>query len=176
MVGLAELGDKTQLAVFCLASKTRSYLALLAGVVLAFVAADGLAILLGSYVSRLVAPIYISLSSGLLFLVFGVLTLRDSGADEASCTLTRPFASGFILVFLSELGDKTQIASGLFAARFNPYLVFIGVIAALTVLSAMAVFAGRFCVSHISRPLLSKIAGVLFLLTGLYCLKDLVSP
>jgi len=51
-IGLAELGDKTQLAVLCLASKTRKYLQLLTGVVLAFVVADGLAILLGIFITE----------------------------------------------------------------------------------------------------------------------------
>jgi putative Ca2+/H+ antiporter (TMEM165/GDT1 family) len=44
---IAELGDKTQFAVFCLSSKTKSYAKLFLGVLLAFAVADGIAIILG---------------------------------------------------------------------------------------------------------------------------------
>ena len=47
-IALAELGDKTQLAVFALASKTKKHLSLLLGAILAFVIADGLAVILGA--------------------------------------------------------------------------------------------------------------------------------
>ena len=53
-IGLAELGDKTQLAILCLASKTRRHLQLLLGIILAFVIADGLAVFLGNYITNLI--------------------------------------------------------------------------------------------------------------------------
>ena len=49
-VGLAEMGDKTQLSILILSTRTKEYFRLLLGVMLAFLLADGLAILLGSYV------------------------------------------------------------------------------------------------------------------------------
>ena len=48
------------------------------------------------------------------------------------------------MVFLSEWGDKTQIASALFATEYNPWMVLIGVMTSLTVLSVMAIYLGRF--------------------------------
>ena len=165
-VGLAELGDKTQLAVLCLASKTRNYLQLLAGVVLAFVIADGLAILLGSFITERVPMLYIKLVSGIVFIVFGILTLLKTRADDPQCDLRQPFASGLGLVLVSELGDKTQVASCLFAAKYNAVMVFIGVIAALTLLSVLAVYLGRFISLKVNRRLVSRIAGAVFIVLG----------
>jgi putative Ca2+/H+ antiporter (TMEM165/GDT1 family) len=45
-IGLAELGDETQLTVLCLSSKTKRHIELLLGIILAFVIADGSAIVI----------------------------------------------------------------------------------------------------------------------------------
>ncbi len=44
VVGLAELGDKTQISVFLLASQTKRYVELFVGVMLAFLVVDGVAV------------------------------------------------------------------------------------------------------------------------------------
>jgi len=49
-----------------------------------------------------------------------------------------PFYSGFILIFVSEWGDKIQIAAGLFATRYNGLMVLTGVMMALSLLSIIA--------------------------------------
>ena len=68
-VGLAELGDKTQLAVLCLASKTKKYLSLLLGIILAFVITDGLAIMLGNFITTYIPMVYIKIVSGSIFVL-----------------------------------------------------------------------------------------------------------
>ncbi len=165
-VGLAELGDKTQLAVFGLASKTKKYFELLAGVVLAFVIADGLAILLGDYISGVIPLNYLKITSGSIFIAFGVITLVSNKAEEGKYELKNAFISGFSITLISELGDKTQIASALFATRFNPIFVFIGVIGAMALLSLMAVYLGRLFVSKVNQKVISRIAGALFIVIG----------
>lgn len=167
-IGLAELGDKTQLAVLCLASKTKNYLQLLAGVVLAFVIMDGLAVIMGDFVTKIIPLDYIKICSGIVFIVFGILTLMGSREEESKCELTNPFVSGFSLIFISEAGDKTQIAAGLFATKFNPVMVFLGVVSALAVLSVVAVYLGRFVAERINKKMLSRIAGALFIVIGVF--------
>ncbi|MBU0979803.1 MAG: TMEM165/GDT1 family protein [Nanoarchaeota archaeon] len=169
-VGLAELGDKTQLAVLCLASKTKNYLQLILGVMLAFILTDGLAIVLGDYLASLIPLSYIRMISGSVFILFGIITLLRNNREGAKCELKNPFLSGFGIVFVAELGDKTQIASALFATRFNPVLVFFGVIAALFILSMIAVFLGRYVYGRVDKKKVSMIAGTLFILIGAYCL------
>jgi len=53
VVGLAELGDKTQLSTLLLASKTEKHPHLLFGVILAFLLVDGIAILAGDWISSI---------------------------------------------------------------------------------------------------------------------------
>jgi len=166
-VGLAEIGDKTQLAVFCLASKTKNYLQLLLGIVLAFVIADGLAVFLGNLITNIVPLNYIKIISGIIFVIFGIVLLIKQKKEENKCELVRPFTSGFFLVLAAEMGDKTQIASALFGARFNPIFVFIGVILALTLISIIAIYLGKFVTEKVNTKIVSTIAGILFILIGI---------
>ncbi len=68
----------------------------------------------------------------------------------------------FATVFLAELGDKTQLATFLYAAdAANPKLtVFVGAAAALVAPSALGVFAGGFVSQHVSPRALSWVAGL----------------
>jgi putative Ca2+/H+ antiporter (TMEM165/GDT1 family) len=168
-VGLAEMGDKTQLSVLLLSSRTREYAQLLAGIMLAFLLADGFAILVGSWVTNVVPLHLLKLVSGAVFILFGVMILRGDGEEEEVSHLSsrNAFLSGFSMIFLSEWGDKTQIASALFATEYDPIMVFIGVMTALLILSAIAIYLGKLLSSRIDRRQVTRVAGVAFLLIGL---------
>jgi len=168
-VGLAELGDKTQLTVLCLASKTKRHFELLSGIILAFVITDGLAIVFGSFITAHIPTSYIKIASGTIFILFGILTFMSKKDEDAACDLKKPFMSGFVLIFLSEIGDKTQIAAGLFATKFNPLMVFTGVISALVMLSVAAVYAGKFIALKLNKRMVSNVAGIIFILVGMLC-------
>lgn len=163
------MGDKTQLSILLLSSRTKKYLQLLAGVMLAFLLVDGFAILVGSWVTSVVPVHLVKLISGAVFIIFGVLILKGDGAEEngEDLSLKNAFVSGFSVIFLSEWGDKTQVASALFSAEYDPRAVFVGVMTALTLLSIMAVYLGRFLSDRIDRGLITKIAGAAFILIGL---------
>ena len=74
----------------------------------------------------------------------------------------------FGIVFLAEIGDKTQLATMLFAAKSpgNLIAVFIGASAALILASAIGVAAGSIISHYISPKHLSYLAGVGFLIIG----------
>ena len=77
-------------------------------------------------------------------------------------------ATVFATVFLAELGDKTQLATLLFAAREDTSLmtVFIAASAALIAASALGVLAGAAISNYIEPRLLAYIAGVGFIAIG----------
>jgi putative Ca2+/H+ antiporter (TMEM165/GDT1 family) len=80
------------------------------------------------------------------------------------------FFSVFLAVFLAELGDKTQLASALFAAEGgrNPWLVFAASSSALVTSTAIAVAAGAFLRSKLEALPLDYIAGGLFIALGIW--------
>ena len=178
-IGLAEMGDKTQLSVILLSSRTREYIPLLAGVMLAFLITDGFAILIGSWMTGIIPLDLLKLISGGVFILFGALILRGDqkeAEEERGLSSGNALLSGFSLIFLSEWGDKTQIASALFATEYNPIMVFIGVMAALFILSVMAIYLGQIISQKVDRKLVSRIAGTIFLIIGTAIILSLLAP
>ena len=82
------------------------------------------------------------------------------------------FLTIFVSVFVAELGDKTQLATMLFATdeKVSKYMVFFAASAALIVASALGVLAGSLLSAYINEKYLHYIAGVSFIGIGLYTL------
>ncbi|WP_455211943.1 TMEM165/GDT1 family protein [Kaarinaea lacus] len=78
----------------------------------------------------------------------------------------------FITVFIAELGDKTQLATLLFATdkEVSKMTVFIGASLALVLTSAIGVLAGSVISNYISEKQLHYIAGIGFVAIGLWTL------
>jgi putative Ca2+/H+ antiporter (TMEM165/GDT1 family) len=165
-IALAELGDKTQLAVLCLSSKTRRHWELLAGIVCAFALSCALATIFGELVAQYVPMPAVKLAAGALFIYFGAKSLLEKPAKGEKCGLANPFTSAFSMIFLAEMGDKTQLGTMVFATQFSPILVFAGSLAALALLSALAIYAGKFLAKRVDRATISKVAGALFMAMG----------
>ena len=84
------------------------------------------------------------------------------------------FATIFGAVFIAELGDKTQLATMLFAAdrTVSKYLVFAAASAALVVASAIGVLAGSLLSEYIDERYLHYIAGIGFIAIGIWTLYN----
>lgn len=82
------------------------------------------------------------------------------------------FMTIFATVFVAELGDKTQLATMLFAAdrEVNKWLVFAAASAALIVASGLGVLAGSLLSNYINEKILSYVAGAGFILIGIWTL------
>ncbi len=80
------------------------------------------------------------------------------------------FVTVFSTVFIAEIADKTQLATMLYAseAQNSKLMVFLGSALALAVASAIAVFAGTFLSSWIDEKVMSKVAGVAFVVIGIW--------
>lgn len=80
------------------------------------------------------------------------------------------FMTVFVTIFLAELGDKTQLATMLYATDVkNPRMtVFMASSLALVVSAALGVLVGSFISQHVSAKLLSRIAGSAFVLIGIW--------
>jgi len=78
------------------------------------------------------------------------------------------FFTIFASVFIAELGDKTQLATMLFAAdkEVSRYTVFFAASAALIVASAIGVLAGSLLSEYINQKYLHYIAGIGFIVIG----------
>lgn len=82
------------------------------------------------------------------------------------------FATVFTTVFLAELGDKTQLATLLYAsdAKISKWTVFAGAALALVLTSALGVAGGAVISRYVSEKTLQWVAGVGFILVGVWTL------
>jgi len=82
------------------------------------------------------------------------------------------FFTIFTTVLLAELGDKTQLATLLFAANKenSRWMVFLAAAAALVASTAIAVLLGSTLEKYIAHKYLSWLAGIGFVLIGLWCI------
>lgn len=80
----------------------------------------------------------------------------------------------FATVFIAELGDKTQLATMLFATdkETSKFIVFLAASAALIVASALGVLAGSLLSEYINEKYLHYIAGVGFLAIGSFTIYN----
>ena len=87
------------------------------------------------------------------------------------------FATVFGTVFLAELGDKTQLATMLFASKsaVSLWTIFFGAAAALVLASAIGVAAGAAVSQYVSPRHLSYAAGVGFIVIGAWTLYSAAS-
>lgn len=86
--------------------------------------------------------------------------------------MLRSIFSTFFLVFIAELGDKTQLATMLLSAKSNSIIaVFIGSSLALICSSFLGVFAGAYLTRYIPPHYIQNSAGVLFIAMGILILS-----
>jgi len=84
------------------------------------------------------------------------------------------FLTVFGAVFIAELGDKTQLATMLFAAdkEVSKFTVFVAASAALVVASAIGVLAGSLLSEYINEKYLHYLAGMGFIIIGAFTLYN----
>ncbi|MEW5783525.1 MAG: TMEM165/GDT1 family protein [Bacillota bacterium] len=166
-VFVAEFGDKTQLVSLSLASRYPP-LQVLAGAMVALAAVLGLAVGAGGFIASYIPAVVITAASGAFFIVMGLLTLARRERVDTPSTGRAGFYQTMVLVFLAELGDKTQMAAVLLAASFGqPLAVFAGAMVAMFFNHALAIFLGRRFFSRINPKLLKQGTAFLFMVIGL---------
>lgn len=174
---IMELGDKTQLAVINLSATSKSPIQIFVGAILAFSVINGLGVLLGEGFLRIVPATVMAKVSGLLFISLGLYTLfkRSDGEKNIRTSSHRAFSTAFTSIFLSEIGDKTQLSTIVLAAKFDaPVEVILGSISALALVTSLGVILGTKLFRRIPKNHLQKAAGSLFIVIGILTILGLI--
>ena len=121
IVALAEIGDKTQLLAFILATKFRRPLPIVLGILVATLVNHGFAGAVGSWITSLLGPETLRWVLGISFLAMAGWTLIPDEFDEDDAKLARlgVFGTTLVAFFLAEMGDKTQVATVALAAQYQ---------------------------------------------------------
>ena len=166
LFSLMEFGDKTHIAVITLSMKNKP-LEVFIGALGAFAVVDGASVLVGGLIANLIPEFWINVISGGLFLLFGVLTLINKDEEEVKEGGKSGLASAFSLVALMELGDKTQFASFVLAARYgSPVMVFLGIMLGAALITGSGVVIGKGLMKVMPERYLRYAAAALFLIFG----------
>ena len=179
LVGLAEIGDKSQLVCMTLAARYRGWPVLL-GATMAFGLLNLLAVLFGAAVARWLPGWLVVLVVGALFIAFGVHALRNTGAADERDDTGKPaaghgvFLTTFLMITLAEFGDKTQLAVAGMSSAADPVAVWLGATLALAGTSGFGVWAGRTLLQRIPLVVLHRLSAVFFILLGLVALASLL--
>jgi putative Ca2+/H+ antiporter (TMEM165/GDT1 family) len=85
----------------------------------------------------------------------------------------RVFLTTFGVIFLAEMGDKTQLAAMTMAAESKkPWAVFLGAALALAAVSALGVLVGGVVGNYISLIWIKRFAALAFIVIGILILLD----
>lgn len=119
VVAIAEIGDKTQLLALLLAARFRRPWPIIAGIFVATVLNHALAGWLGALVASQLTPDVLRWIVAISFAAIGLWTLKPDKIDDTGEHLPGrgAFVATVIAFFLAEIGDKTQIATVVLAAK-----------------------------------------------------------
>lgn len=166
IVGLSEAADKTQLLILALAIKYKQPLPVFLGAFLAHSLLDGGAAIIGGFLGKIA---WIEPYAGIAFIVTGFWYFIGEH-EEKKAKRTTPFWGTFSLIALSELGDKTQITTGLLATTYSPLLVWLGASIALALAIGINVTLSGWIAKKIKEEYLQYAAGIMVIGFGIMTL------
>ena len=177
VVALGEMGDKTQLLALLLAARYRRPLPIVAGILVATLANHAGAAALGTWLIQWVDPNWMRWLLGASFIAVALWMLVPDKADDIDAQERSRFGLfGLTVVafFLAEMGDKTQIATVMLAARYNQLVwVTAGTTLGMMIANVPAVYLGDRVTRWLPIVWVHRVAAVIFAGLGVAVLVGL---
>jgi Ca2+/H+ antiporter, TMEM165/GDT1 family len=172
VVALGEVGDKTQLLALLLAARYRAPLAITLGILVATLANHAGAAALGAWLTRVLDPQWLRWALGLSFLAVAAWMLVPDKHDPAHAQHRASRFGVFTLTtvafFLTEMGDKTQIATVMLAARYDSLLtVTAGTTLGMMIANVPAVLLGDRVLTRLPVRWVHRVAALVFAAIGI---------
>ena len=171
VVALAEMGDKTQLLSLVLAARFRKPLPIVLGIFVATVVNHALAGAVGAWITSYLGENALQWILGISFVAMAVWMLIPDKLDEDEVTSHSKwgvFGATVVAFFLAEMGDKTQIATVMLAAKYNAYLwVVAGTTLGMMIANAPVVWLGERITRKVPIRAVHLVSAAIFLVLGL---------
>ncbi|HEY9062534.1 MAG TPA: TMEM165/GDT1 family protein [Pseudobacteroides sp.] len=169
LIFIAEMGDKTQILAMAFATKYPAK-KVLAGIFAGCLINHGLAVLLGSYISKLIPLNTVQIIAGFAFVGFALWTLKpesDEDEDENKKSKFGPVITVAAAFFIGELGDKTQLTAITLATdAVYPLVILAGTVSGMLVTGGMGIIVGKKLGDKIPEFAIKIIAASVFMLFG----------
>jgi putative Ca2+/H+ antiporter (TMEM165/GDT1 family) len=170
VVGLAEIGDKTQILALMLAARFLRPVPIIFGIFFATIANHAVAGLAGTFFGNVLGGPWMRWILGLSFLSVAIWALfpdKYEGGDQIT-SRSGAFTATLCAFFVAEIGDKTQIATIGLAARFEQfYPVVIGTTLGMMLANVPAVLIGDRIAGNLPVRVIRIAAAVVFAVLGL---------
>ena len=176
VVALAEIGDKTQLLALVLAARFREPVPIIFGILLATLANHALAGALGAWVAEVLGPDTLRWVVGLSFIAMAAWMLVPDDLDDMKEANRRfgAFGTTLITFFLVEIGDKTQVATVVLAAKYDAlWAVVAGTTLGMMIANVPAVLLGDVAAKKLPLKLVHGVAAATFAGLGIAVLAGL---
>jgi putative Ca2+/H+ antiporter (TMEM165/GDT1 family) len=175
VVALAEMGDKTQLLSLVLAARFRKPWPIVLGIFAATVLNHALAGAVGNWVTHFLGPVVLRWILGGSFIAMALWMLIPDKLDDDDLPKSSRFGvfgTTLIAFFLAEMGDKTQIATVMLAARYvDAYAwVVLGTTLGMMLANAPVVWLGERIVKRVPIKLVHGISAAIFMVLGVAAL------
>jgi putative Ca2+/H+ antiporter (TMEM165/GDT1 family) len=173
IVALAEIGDKTQLLSLVLAARFRKPVPIILGILAATLLNHAFAGAVGAWVTHLLGKDTLRWILGLSFLAMAAWIMVPDKLDDEQQAASHHgvFITTFIAFFLAEMGDKTQVATVMLAARYADFAsVVIGTTLGMMIANVPAVLVGEGMGKRVPLKLVHSVAAVLFAALGVMAL------
>jgi Ca2+/H+ antiporter, TMEM165/GDT1 family len=176
-VGIAEMGDRTQLLALLLATHYRRHWPILAGIFVATLANHAAAGFIGAWFGRYLTPTLLDGIVGLSLLAMALWMLRpDTLEGETAISRKGAFVATLIAFFIAEIGDKTQVATIALAAGYaNLGAVVAGTTAGMLIANVPVVFLGQRFAQRLPMKTLHRGATLLFTALGIWFIAQAVA-
>jgi putative Ca2+/H+ antiporter (TMEM165/GDT1 family) len=165
VVGLAEIGDKTQILALMLAARFLRPLPIIVGILVATIANHSAAGLAGTFFGSLFSGPWMRWILAASFLSVAIWALLPDKIEDTDRARSRrgAFVTTLVAFFLAEIGDKTQIATIGLAAQFEQfYPVVIGTTCGMMLANIPAVLIGGRLADRLPVRLIRIAAAVVF--------------
>ena len=174
VVAVGELGDKTQLLTLVLAARYRKPWPIIAGILVATLANHTVAAWIGQWVRDTVSPDVLRWGLALSFFAVAAWALKPDQFDETDAPPVSDrnvFAVTVVAFFLAEIGDKTQIATAMLAAKFDSLVAVVaGTTLGMLLVDAPTAFLGDAAAKRIPFRAVRIAAAALFAGLGVWVL------
>ena len=168
-VAIAEIGDKTQLLALILAARFKNKTAIILGILLSTLFNHFAAAWIGQWAINWVSPDLARylVAASFFAIALWVLIPDKVDAEESRFYKMGPFLATFILFFIAEMGDKTQIATVVLAAKYDSLtMVVAGTTLGMLLANVPVVIAGHFSADKLPMQWIHRGCAVLFALLG----------
>jgi len=170
LIFLAELGDKSQLVALWFATRYHWAIVIL-GVTIATLTVHLASTAIGATVADVLPEAVVLAIVGVLFFAFALWGLKGDSLEESDRRQARtPLGALFVVTvafFLSELGDKTQLATVSIAGERDDFVgVWLGSTLGMVAADALAIMVGIVLGKRLPERAVAIMAAVLFAVFG----------